>query len=291
MRIRVAHISDLHFGKLSFSLKHLFSKRWIGMTNLLLSRRKHYLNSRPDTLYEAFEAHGISHVIISGDVSTTSLPEEFAMARSFIDGLEKRGMTVYVIPGNHDHYTRRSFRQKLFYDYFPPTYGMCDFTLKDHGVTWFHLVDSWYVVLMDTALATPLYHSVGFFSKKHEEYLAKVFETIPKDGHIICVNHFPFFQHEPPRRRLKRGGDLQAMLRKQENAAMYLHGHTHRHTLADVRANGLPLVMDSGSVSHKNYGTWNLLELTPNQCMLQVYSYDKHAPHDWKAIHQKLYSW
>jgi len=292
MKRRIAHISDLHFGKLSFGLTQLFSKRWIGMMNLLLSRRKHYLNSRPTTLFDAFEAHGITDVILAGDLTTTSFVKEYDMAKRFVDTLSEMNIKTYVIPGNHDHYTRRSFRQKLFYNYFPDKYDEnCPFSLRKDGITFFHFEQDWYIVLMDTAIATSFYHSIGYYSKLVEDNLKKALTSLPDSARVILVNHFPFFQHESPRRRLKRGGELQSLIRREPKIHMYLHGHTHRHTLADLRENGLPLVMDSGSASHKSHGTWNLLELSAHQCMVQVYSYDKNANHEWKATHQKLYTW
>ncbi len=291
-RRRIAHISDLHFGKISFNPAHIFSKRWIGMLNLLLTRRKHYLNSRPWSVLDAFEELEVTDVIISGDLTTTSYSKEYEMANAFVDALHERNISTYLIPGNHDHYTRHSYRKKVFYSHYPETYdASCPFSLKEHGVTYFSLPNKWHVVLLDTVLATSLYLSIGYFSPKVEDALEEALSQIPNDSPIVLVNHFPFFQHESPRRRLKRGGVLQSILRRHPNIRMYLHGHTHRHVLADLRENGLPLVIDSGSISHKNQGTWNLLDLTDDQCMVYVYSYDKKAPLQWKAIHQKLFSW
>lgn len=292
MKRKLAHISDLHFGKLSFGISQLFSKRWIGMMNLLLSRRKHYLNSRPETLFDIFEAQGVTDVLITGDLTTTSFKKEYEMAKQFVEQLHERGMKTFIIPGNHDHYTKQSFKQKLFYSYFPDKYDdICPFSLKEHGVTYFHYDQDWWIVLLDTSIATPFYHSIGFYSPRIEDHLNQALSRIPNNARIILGNHFPFFQHESPRRRLRRGGELQTLIRKEKNIYMYLHGHTHRHILADLRENGLPLVMDSGSVSHKTHGTWNLLELSAHQCLIQVYSYDKHSNHQWKANYQKLFSW
>ena len=41
--LRIAHISDLHFAKLSLNPFQIFSKRFIGNANSLLSRKKVFI--------------------------------------------------------------------------------------------------------------------------------------------------------------------------------------------------------------------------------------------------------
>ncbi|MCK4933961.1 MAG: metallophosphoesterase [Simkaniaceae bacterium] len=284
---RIAHISDLHFSKLSFHIGQIFSKRIIGTLNSLFCRNKAYLNERPFALLDIFEKKQVTDVIISGDLSTTSFEKEFQIAKTFISKLEKLGIRVRVIPGNHDHYTRKAYRKKLFYDYFPKSFAKtCPYNLKDHGVTSTPLWENWTLVALDTALATSPYYSTGEFSKTTENNLHALLKTLPKNHKILLLNHFPFFQQDSPRRRLKRGDALRDLIEKNPNIEIYMHGHTHRHSVADLRKNHLPIIIDSGSTSYKT-GSWNLLDLKENSCDVEVFNWEE----SWKSQTTHTFTW
>jgi len=187
--IRIAHISDLHFSKFSLSPAQFFSKQWLGNMNLLFNRSKQYLNERPFSLVPEFKEKGITHVIISGDLTTTSSHQEYKIAKHFVEVLEKEGMKVFVIPGNHDHYTKKSDRTKRFYRTFPSPKNS-EFLLSQHGVCSIALTSGWHLVLMDTALATTLVSSNGYFSPVVEENFKKLIEKIPPKENVLLVNPF-----------------------------------------------------------------------------------------------------
>ena len=207
--LRIAHISDLHFAKSCWNLSQFFSKQWLGNVNLVFARKRDYLQERLYSLPELFKSLRIQHVIISGDLSTTSQHEEFIMALKFIDSLKEKGFEIVTIPGNHDQYTKKAYKNKWFYDYFPSSFGAIDtYNLKEHGVTAKQLNDQWWVVALDTALATSLFSSRGLFAEPIEAKLKKLLNTLPENARVILVNHFPFFQNSTPRVRLDRGTEL-----------------------------------------------------------------------------------
>ncbi len=285
--LRIAHISDLHFSKVSFHIDQIFSKRWIGTFNSIFCRNNSYLNERPFTLFDLFEKKKITDVIISGDLSSTSLEQEFSIAQRFIKKLKNLGIRIFTIPGNHDHYTRKAYRNKLFYDYFPKVFSDdSPFNLKDHGVTSTPLNSDWILIALDTSLATGLYYSTGEFSPFIEKNFRKLLSTLPKNTKILLLNHFPFFQNDQPRRRLKRSHALRKVISEYANIVLYLHGHTHRQCIADLRSNHLPIILDSGSTSHKT-GSWNLVELTENSCDLEVFKWAD----NWKSINTHQFKW
>ena len=85
--LRLAHISDMHCYRLTLSLTQFLSKRWLGNINVLVNRRMTFHKDPNSNLVDLFEAEKIDHVIVSGDVSTTSLSEEFAVAAEFMEEL------------------------------------------------------------------------------------------------------------------------------------------------------------------------------------------------------------
>jgi predicted MPP superfamily phosphohydrolase len=175
--IKIAHISDLHFSKFSLSPAQFFSKRWLGNLNLLLSRSKEYLNERPFSLIPYLKQAGVTHVIISGDLTTTSSKKEYQMAEQFVATLKQEGMEVFTIPGNHDHYTKQADRAQVFYHSFPsPSSSL--FSLSRHGVAGIPLTTGWHLVLLDTTFASKLTSSNGLFSPTVEKNLKKLLQTI-----------------------------------------------------------------------------------------------------------------
>ncbi|MCB1109971.1 MAG: YkgJ family cysteine cluster protein [Chlamydiia bacterium] len=56
--------------------------------------------------------------------------------------------------------------------------------------------------------------------------------------------------------------------------AIYLYGHTHRHTIADLRPNSQPLLLNSGSTGHRN-GSWNQLDLDETTLTLTPYRWQE----------------
>lgn len=264
-----------------------FSKRWLGNLNFLFGRRRIFSHDRLALLPALYKEQGITHVLITGDLSTTSAPAEFQKAREFIQSLEAEGLKVSCIPGNHDQYTRKAYRDQLFYDYFPTQWDTnSPYNLKEHGMTAQKLSDRWWFVGLDTALATSWFFSSGYFSQSTEKNLIEFLSKLPAGDQVILFNHFPFFQHESPRKRLQRGNALRKILEKFPQVKVYCHGHTHRQCLADLRASQLPIILDSGSTVHRDKGTWHQLTLSPEKLVTDVFSWKDGK---WQATHQETY--
>jgi 3',5'-cyclic AMP phosphodiesterase CpdA len=275
--MKIAHISDLHFSKISFSPFQFFSKRWLGNLNLLFFRRHEHDLQRLLSLAALLEESGVSHVFITGDLTTTSSKKEFEKARAFLSVLKERGMQVFAIPGNHDHYTKKAYLERLFYNYFDSSFDKHTFNLRDHGITAAPLKEGWWLVALDTAIATSLHLSIGHFSELQEKRLQETLHAIPKDQKIILINHFPFFQSDLPRKRLERGDALLRLLEKHPQVKLYLHGHTHRHSIADLRKNHLPLILDCGSTTEKIEGGWHLIDLQEKGFEIKRYKYGRNG--------------
>ncbi|MBS0629778.1 MAG: metallophosphoesterase [Verrucomicrobia bacterium] len=276
--MRFAHISDLHFGSVCLSPLQFFSKRWLGNFNFLFNRRKGFDHSRLDELIDLFKAEHVTHVIITGDLTVTSRKIEFKKAKQFIDRLKREGFAVFTIPGNHDQYTKQSGRKRIFYTFFDSQFDQsCPLNLKDHRVTYMKWGQFW-LVAIDTAVATPFSSSQGYFSPETEDNLKRALEAIPPKEPVILLNHFPFVLNDVEKKQLLRGAELKKLLTKYPNILLYLHGHSHRQTVADLRPNRLPILSDSGSTPYINNGACHLFDARERRLKLCVYRYDEH----WK---------
>lgn len=273
--MRFAHISDLHFGSTTLSPFQFFSKRWLGNFNYLLKRKKHFCYNRLIELIDLFKANEITHIIITGDLSVTSRRKEFKMAKRFLDLLKKEGFVVFTIPGNHDNYTKASYRRKRFYRFFEPHFHQeCPYNLRDHKVSYTKLKEGLWLMGLDTAVATSWISSEGYFSPKAEENLEKALKEIPKTDRIILINHYPFFQNDPKKKQLVRAPLLKKLIGKFPNIFLYLHGHTHRQIVADLRGSDLPIISDSGSTPLIKDGACHLFSFEDNQIQLDVFRYN-----------------
>lgn len=278
--MRLAHISDLHFGSFSLSPFQFFSKRWIGNFNYLLTRKRQFAYNRLIDLIALLKQQQVTHVVITGDITVTARQIEYEMGSRFVKLLQKAGMAIFVVPGNHDHYTKRSYKKGHFYRLFPTTFDpTCPLNLKDDRVTYIKLQDKLWLIGLDTALATSPFSARGLFSSTIEENLHKALQAIPSNARVILANHYPFFHNKSGKHELLRGEELESLLKKYPQIALYLHGHTHQRIVADLRASDLPIISDSGSTPHIQSGACHLFEIGDNGIELEVYLHDS----EWKA--------
>ena len=290
-KVRIAHISDLHFSKITLSPSQFFSKRWIGNLNLLLLRRNAFQAERVEEFFLYLKENKVDFLVITGDLSSTSLKEEFAQAREFVCRVEMLGTRVIVIPGNHDHYTRRSWKDKVYYNYFPESFQeKSAWRLKEDGMTVVDLSENWALVALDTALATSWTSSCGLFSQKHEMNISRVLRSMAPEKQVIVINHFPLFDTDQESKILKRAEVFRDILKEFSNVRFYLHGHTHRHSIADLTPSGLPIVLDSGSLVDRCGGYFHLIDLFPKEARLTAFQKNQKQGEGWLKKQEMAWS-
>lgn len=287
--MRIAQVGDFHFTRLTWNPFRLLSKRFLGHFNWIMLRKKHFFEEQVVPLPKLFSDLGVNAVLMGGDFSTTAMLEEFERAKELVDQIEQ---PWFAVPGNHDRYTRRSCKGLHFYRYFSHKRGEVQesvdfFNLKDHRIEAHRLSPKWRLITLDTAIATNPYSSQGIFSEKLESYLEEMLQLIPKQESILMMNHFPFFQNDVARHNLVRGEALQKILEKNPRIRIYMHGHTHRHTVADLQISNLPIVLDSGSCAQGRKGAWNLIDLHDTGCTVSTYRWD----HRWTKTRTEDFTW
>jgi len=268
--LRLAQISDFHFTKLTWNPLYLFSKRLLGNLNWILARKSTFSNHHLEALPAFLQSLELDRILLGGDFTTTSLASEFSLAQSFV---KKLPIPWTAVPGNHDCYTFSACRKKTFYKYFSNLTKTLRFTLQEHGVEADSLGQGWHLISLDTARATHFYASSGLFSKTQEEHLKELLAELPSDAKILLLNHYPFFQNDTPRRSLMRGKALEALIQKDSRIKAYLHGHTHRNTIANLQPSGFPVILDGGCSGDLEKGSWNLLEIDDQGITVKVFKW------------------
>lgn len=287
MPYRIAHISDLHFSKITWNPTQFLSKRWIGNMNLLFNRRKSFQVERLSFFSEWLKKNPVDQITVTGDLSTTGRNIEFSEAKKWLQTLQDQKMSLLLVPGNHDHYTKKGYEAKTFYQYFSNSSPQF-FSLKEFGVEaapLFH--DFWYVAL-DTCLSTSLFSSRGLFSRKLEKKLQEVLLLLPKQAKVMLVTHYPFLCNDPVTHSLQRREHLQKILKKNPQIFLYLHGHTHRSCLADLRSQKLPILLDAGSLTYYKRSSFNLL--TFHEKKLEVTGWERKED-QWIPFKEQSFSW
>ncbi len=98
-KIRIAHVTDLHWMDLSFpSWKYLTFKRLVGYTNIhLLGRKKMFSDEVRTQVIDKIAELKPDVVLITGDLTSVGLPSEFQMAHR---GLASRSYLLLLIFAN-----------------------------------------------------------------------------------------------------------------------------------------------------------------------------------------------
>jgi 3',5'-cyclic AMP phosphodiesterase CpdA len=281
--LRIAHFSDPHFASITYHPNQFFSKRWLGNMNLLFFRSKTLRTRQLLDLPELFISLGIDFVAITGDLTTTSLDEEYKQAKVFVDSFIAQGMVTAVLPGNHDIYTKESERAQRFYQYFPSS------AVKDK-VEVRKIKEGFWWIGLHCAYASNLFLSNGKFTSSMEVSLKNTLDTIPREDCVIIGNHFPLFSTGNMRHDLMGAKKLQEIVKKYPNIKLYLHGHDHVHYIVDKIQEGFPLVLNAGSASHLPGGSFYVLDLSPENCFCKRFSFEnKESKNPWSLQEERLF--
>lgn len=116
--MRIIHLSDIHVWRYAFNPFRLLNKRAVGMFSLLAGRAGKFRLERLHEVVTRVLELAPDHVLITGDLTTTALADEFREARAALAEILLDSSRVTVIPGNHDRYTAGSVRYRLFEEWF-----------------------------------------------------------------------------------------------------------------------------------------------------------------------------
>lgn len=283
--MKIVQISDLHFTKLTYNPLHLLSKRVLGHFNWLFRRKAKISEAPLQSLPKFLQELQTELILINGDFTTTSLPTEFITAREFVKRLPAPWIGV---PGNHDHYTYRAYQSNRYYRYLTPTRTADYWALGREGVEVHHLTKHQWLIAIDTARATNFFSSRGMFSKRVEKKLRHILALIPPQDQIFLFTHYPFLQNDSPRRRLSRADTLETIIRADARIKLYLHGHTHRQTIADLQPSKLPLILDPGCIANEETGSFHCLDLKENGLTVQLYRWEGKK---WTQTREEGFEW
>lgn len=237
--MRIAHFSDLHVLDLAGvdATRLWTNKRATGMVNLKLHRGHKHKPRAVEAIVADVKAQGADHVVITGDLSNLALETEFARVRTMIEALGMSAEQVSVVPGNHDLYTRGSWRSQRFFKAFQAfmtdEHGAAD--AGHHGSGMFPFVrvrDGVALVGLSSAVPRLPVLSAGHLGNAQMDALRTVLrEPALRDVVPVVMMHHPVINPRGAWRSFSRGlaeaEHMRGILSEREGELVFLHGHLH----------------------------------------------------------------
>jgi hypothetical protein len=246
---RLLHITDLHFWEVVWNPLRLLNKRMIGNLNVMLRRRLEYRTERAAEFAEALARTGVKDLFAGGDFSSTATDVEFAAAAEFLRELQRRGLRLYVMPGNHDVYTFEAARnqrfEKHFAEFMPPDGYPCRYTLP--GGT---------PLILAPTVGPNWLSSCGRISDADIDRTLALVTACPP-GPILVGAHYPVLHrtetyHSSPTRRLRNAERFRRALGESGREILYIAGHVHGGSLVrDAQYPALSYLTTSALFRHQ----------------------------------------
>jgi len=208
------------------------------------------------------EALGVDHLIVSGDLTAYSMPDEFTRARSALRPWVEDPRRATVVPGNHDRYTPGSLRSHRFEHSFGQ---LLVSDLPEHaaedGFPVVRLLGAGDAVVGLCSARVPHFPgmSYGVIGRLQLDALERLLgdERLRGRAVLVVVHHAPFRASGRPDRLfhgLRDAEDLLALLPGPRFAI--LHGHIH-HRFHHPATAGRPHIFGAGSSTESgDEGYW-----------------------------------
>ena len=242
--MRLVLFGDIHLYRLWLMPWQLASKRILGQSNLILNRRKTFRHDLLKAMIDQAIGLEPDMLLLSGDVTTTSLKKEFEDVAAVLKPLADRVPTV-LVPGNHDRYTFHAARSRVID-------RMLDKWVPDHFPHTRGLTDRWRLLALDGAVPR-VYNARGRLGRVQFEAAKTVVESLDETQGLVVLCHYPCalpsHVHEHASHALEERDALREVLENCRGRVVSIHGHIHQpwhHEPGD--GSGVPFTcIDAGS--------------------------------------------
>ncbi len=247
--MKIIHFGDLHVWRFTPVWSELYyPKRWLGPLNLLLHRSKHFPPAYRKAALDAIVKEKPDVAVFTGDFSSFSLTSEFQEANDLFAPLrELLGDRLFALPGNHDCYTPKAYRNQVMEKMLP--------WVHSEAVSRLDLNEK--VSLVGVNHSVPfLISSNGRVSPESQTQLKATFEQLKAEGRtVLLAGHYPYVSPPefPEGKDHKLLGDQEfAEVVKQGAPAVYMHGHQHIRWALRSALTPDTLCLNCGSVAMKH---------------------------------------
>lgn len=221
--MRLALIGDIHLFQTDVRPSQLVGKRLLGHTNLMLNRRFRFNHRVLEPLIDQVVSMDFDMLLLSGDVTTTSLEDEFHDVARYLEPLSQTLPTV-IVPGNHDKYTFRSARKQRM------NLHMSDI-LPDAFPYVRQIQPNWRLLALDSA-QPQLFWSRGALGYEQYQATLDFFDSLTREDAVVVLCHYPTkmpatvpvsWGHD-----LVKAKDLHEKMTACPARIVFVHGHVHK---------------------------------------------------------------
>jgi 3',5'-cyclic AMP phosphodiesterase CpdA len=265
----LAHLSDPHLSPmLRPKLRELMGKRAVGYFNWRSNRSVHHNIEFLAALVADMKTRGFDHLAVTGDLVNLGLPDEYGVARTFLEGLGP-GERVSMVPGNHDAYVRGTalLHTDMWKDYIAGDEPAEKKNISGSAFPYLRRRGDLAIIGLSTAIPTAPFLATGRLGKAQLmefEHLLK----LSKEEHrfrVVLIHHPPagrFSPHEV----LTDAKAFRAVIAR-EGAELVLHGHKHKAMRqlipgpdGDVNVIGVPSASNPGGNAERG-GAYNIYRI------------------------------
>jgi 3',5'-cyclic AMP phosphodiesterase CpdA len=296
---RLAHVTDPHFrGWEGIKLGDLAGKRAIGLTNLIVNRRRKHKAELLSAVLGDLRAQAADHLAITGDLSNVSLEGEWREALRWIERYQAPPDAVTVIPGNHDAYVADVVVAGTFERLFGK-FQTSDLPAGEarapEPYPFLRLRGPLAIIGVNSCVATG---DLGAWGQVGTEQLARL-ETLLGSAavagkvRVVLIHHPPVMQKGGERRNLRDRQALAGALAR-AGAELVLHGHDHRDesTVLEGPAGKKIPVIGAGSASYAGSADrrarYNVYEIEQGTITLVTRAHDEPSDQFREVRREKL---
>ncbi len=255
--ITIVHATDMHY--LSPRINDN-SPRFIELLLEGDGKMTHYCEQVAEAFVEDMIRLRPDAVLIGGDISYNGEKKSLEDYAEKLSRIEKRGIQVLVIPGNHDidypfafeyRNDSRTLTERITKEDFVHLFrdfGFNEAVSRDpQSLSYIYQIsDKVYVVAIDTS--TQNYLQIPFLSPDSCEWLKTELGKLPRDALVISMTHQSLVEHYPGVEtgsvRTIVNGELLAGILEDNGVRLNLSGHIH---IQDIVTDGV--VTDIATVS------------------------------------------
>jgi 3',5'-cyclic AMP phosphodiesterase CpdA len=220
---RIAVMGDLHFYRLWVAPWRLLSKRILGQINLWWDRRHNFDRALLAPMLQHVVDINPAMFLLTGDITMTSLMEEFDDVRLALDVVGGR-FPVLAVPGNHDRYTpfskRRRVMERCMPGLIPPAFPHLQ-----------ALSPRWKLLALDAAMPR-LLSARGVVGRDQLAAAEAEVRRLTRDEGLVVMCHYPAIEKPTGHitwwnHRLADAAAVPNVLGLSKAPIVYVHGHVH----------------------------------------------------------------
>jgi 3',5'-cyclic AMP phosphodiesterase CpdA len=234
----LAHLSDPHLGALAWpGLPALLNKRILGYLSWTFRRRPVHEGTVLPALVEDLRRVRPDHIVVTGDITNISLPDEFTRGAAWLRGLAD-AHDLTVIPGNHDAYVGVPWERSLgHWSGFMSGAATAPFTTEaparsPEDFPFVRLRGPVALIGVSTAAPMPALSAAGRIGAAQLGRLATQLDELGRRKlfRVVLIHHPPLPGAAKPRKQLEDAADFRAVIARC-GAELVLFGHTHLSAL------------------------------------------------------------